>query len=129
MPSWTRGPAQIGVRDDQSHAYVTREALNELACDPANNSDWQVSLDAMIDYARSRGWVNAPAQVVAPPQRPTLISGRPNVALSGAIQMSDNDAKSQPARSARPVIAAIRGAGHPCMAVSARSPVACGVSS
>ena len=38
-------------------ASVSRQTLEALAGDRAGDPEWQRQLDAMIAYARSRGWI------------------------------------------------------------------------
>jgi hypothetical protein len=57
--------AQIGSREDATHAYVSLDALNKLAGDRAQDTDWQTSLHGMIGYARSQGWINSAGDIRA----------------------------------------------------------------
>jgi hypothetical protein len=57
--------AQIGSRDDATHAYVSLDAINGLAGDRAQDTAWQTSLYGMIGYARSQGWINGAGDIRA----------------------------------------------------------------
>jgi hypothetical protein len=50
--------ARIGSMADADHVYVDRAALEGLAGDHAQDPDWQRSLEAMLQYATSKGWVD-----------------------------------------------------------------------
>lgn len=45
-----------GVRVDGAHAWVPIGRLNALA--PAGDPGWPGKFDRMIDFARSKGWVD-----------------------------------------------------------------------
>lgn len=45
-------------RGDGEHVWVDRDGLADLAGERAGNADWQAGLAAMIDYARSNGFLS-----------------------------------------------------------------------
>ena len=49
--------APIGVARVDEHFWVSVDALRELAGDAATPA-WEESLGAMLEFARSRGWVD-----------------------------------------------------------------------
>jgi hypothetical protein len=51
--------ARIGSVADRDHVFVDRVALEGLAGEAARDPEWQRSLDAMLQYAASKGWVDA----------------------------------------------------------------------
>jgi hypothetical protein len=52
-PEW---PAAVARHEE--HVWVDVEALRALAVEAGAGRGWQSSFDAMIEFARSRGWVD-----------------------------------------------------------------------
>lgn len=52
-PDW---PAAVARHDE--HVWVRVEALRTLAADAGVGSDWAAGFEAMLEFARSRGWVD-----------------------------------------------------------------------
>ena len=50
------------VTEDGEHAMVGIDALHRLAGVLAHDAGWQAGLGGMLDYARSKGWVDDGAQ-------------------------------------------------------------------
>jgi hypothetical protein len=51
--------APVGQMADDGDAFIDIEAVKRLAGERSSRSEWLASFDAMVDYARSRGWVSA----------------------------------------------------------------------
>jgi hypothetical protein len=49
--------APSGIAKVDEHAWVRVDALRELA-GPAATPEWEASLEGMLEYARSKGWVD-----------------------------------------------------------------------
>jgi hypothetical protein len=49
--------APVGELDDQEHAFLAVDGLKRLAGDRARDEQWLASFDAMVEYARDKGWV------------------------------------------------------------------------
>ncbi len=47
----------VGALDDRGNAFLRIEQLKQLAGDRARNEQWLTSFDAMVEYARDKGWV------------------------------------------------------------------------
>jgi hypothetical protein len=47
-----------GHLGEDDHAYISVAALISLAGDTGREADWQNAFRDMIDYARTRGWVD-----------------------------------------------------------------------
>jgi hypothetical protein len=56
-PALAARVAALGVPRLDEHAWVSIDALRNLAGEAATPA-WEESLTAMIDYARSKGWVD-----------------------------------------------------------------------
>jgi hypothetical protein len=56
-PSLGERSVAAGVARVDEHAWVRLEALRELA-GPAATAEWLASLEGMLEYARSKGWVD-----------------------------------------------------------------------
>jgi hypothetical protein len=52
----------VGRLDDTGHALLGINGLKELAGDRVRDEEWLAAFDAMVDYARSKGWVSADGQ-------------------------------------------------------------------
>jgi hypothetical protein len=48
-----------------THAWITREALVQLAGDYVGRDGWQDKLDAMIGFAAGQGWTDSAGRVRA----------------------------------------------------------------
>ncbi|MCZ4519475.1 hypothetical protein O4220_13205 [Rhodococcus ruber] len=46
-------------RVDGAHVHVRRSALEHIAGEAGSNQKWQAGLDSMIEFARTRGWIDA----------------------------------------------------------------------
>jgi hypothetical protein len=57
--------ARIGRVADEDHVLVDPIALTALAGDAARDPEWTSGLRGMIDYARSKGWVDDAGRVRA----------------------------------------------------------------
>lgn len=53
------------VTPDAGHAHITRRGIETLAGPRAADAEWRRSLDAMIDYANGKGWVDTDGGVRA----------------------------------------------------------------
>jgi hypothetical protein len=51
--------AAIGTVDDDGHVWLSTDALVELAGARGVEPDWAASFAAMLDYARSHGFLSA----------------------------------------------------------------------
>jgi hypothetical protein len=51
--------ASVGRLDGEGNAFLEIEALKRLAGDRAADAEWLGSFDAMVGYARGKGWVDA----------------------------------------------------------------------
>jgi len=49
--------AAVGIARVDEHAWVRVDALRELA-GPAATPEWEASLQGMLEFARSKGWVD-----------------------------------------------------------------------
>jgi hypothetical protein len=56
-PALAEQAAPLGVAKVDEHAWVRVDALRELAGSAAT-PEWEASLQGMLDYARSKGWVD-----------------------------------------------------------------------
>ena len=56
-PSTGERLAAVGIARLDEHAWVRLDALRELAGAAATTA-WKASLDAMLEFARPRGWVD-----------------------------------------------------------------------
>jgi len=56
-PSLGERSAVAGIARVDEHAWVRVDALHELA-GPAATPEWRASLEGMLEYARSKGWVD-----------------------------------------------------------------------
>jgi hypothetical protein len=50
--------SRIGSPADADHVWVDRAALEALAGDLTQDAAWQRSLESMLTYAASKGWVD-----------------------------------------------------------------------
>ena len=50
--------APLGRLDSGGDAYIAPQALRDLAGERAKDPEWSASLDTMIGYASSKGWVD-----------------------------------------------------------------------
>jgi len=57
--------APVGRLADDGHAFITPEGLRSLAGDKAQDPEWNSSLDGMIGYAQSKGWVDESGAIQA----------------------------------------------------------------
>jgi hypothetical protein len=57
--------AGIGRADGADHVYVDVVALRALAGSRAQDDEWCRGLDAMLEYARSKGWLDESGAVRA----------------------------------------------------------------
>jgi hypothetical protein len=51
--------APVGAVDAEGNALLAIDALKRLAGDRADDPQWLAGFDAMVRYARTRGWVDA----------------------------------------------------------------------
>jgi hypothetical protein len=56
-PSLGEQTEALGVAKVDEHAWVHVDALRELA-GPAATPEWEASLAGMVEFARSKGWVD-----------------------------------------------------------------------
>jgi len=54
-----RGLEPYGRLHDDGDALISQEGLRGLAGDRAKNEEWRRNLDDMLDYAQSKGWIEA----------------------------------------------------------------------
>jgi hypothetical protein len=59
------GRAGLGGPKDAGHVWLDVEGLRALARAAATAPDWDGRFTAMIDYARSKGWLDAAGERVA----------------------------------------------------------------
>lgn len=57
--------APLGRLDGESHAYLAREALIGLAGPLGRDAGWRERFDAMVAYARDKGWTDAEGAIRA----------------------------------------------------------------
>lgn len=55
----TEALAGVGTVDADGHACLLVEALRRLSGERAADPEWLAGFDAMMDYARARGWLAA----------------------------------------------------------------------
>lgn len=51
--------AGVGRVDGDGNAFLAIDAIKRLAGDRSADPEWQRSFDAMVEYARAKGWVDA----------------------------------------------------------------------
>ena len=56
-PSLGERTAALGIARVDEHAWVSVDGLRQLAGSAAT-PEWEASLDGMLEYARSKGWVD-----------------------------------------------------------------------
>jgi hypothetical protein len=59
IPALARAVSQIGALADDEHAWIRVSALADLAGDHGRDASWQEGFEAMLAYARSKGWMSA----------------------------------------------------------------------
>lgn len=58
-------PEGISVDDDQAHLWVDPQNLRQLAGAWANDDEWNTRFEAMVTYARTKGWTNTHGMIRA----------------------------------------------------------------
>ncbi len=58
-------PEGISVDDDHAHLWVDPRNLRQLAGHWANDDEWNTRFEAMIAYARTKGWTDAHGMIRA----------------------------------------------------------------
>jgi hypothetical protein len=56
---------RLGASGAEGHVFVPRDALERLAGDLAHDPDWRRSLDGMLEYAASTGWLDEEGAIQA----------------------------------------------------------------
>jgi len=49
----------FGRLDNDGYAWIRRDAVERLAGERSTNPDWSGSLDGLVAYAQSHGWVDS----------------------------------------------------------------------
>ena len=57
--------AELGRAGEAAHVWLAIDALRAAARADASNLDWDKRFDAMIAFARSKGWLDASGEFVA----------------------------------------------------------------
>jgi len=56
---------RLGAAGPEGHVFVRRDALERLAGELAQDPDWRRSLDGMLEYAASKGWLDEEGAIQA----------------------------------------------------------------
>jgi|ERR1700754_2414315 len=53
------------LADDRQHAFISRKGLCALAGEFSEDEEWLSSLDSMISYAKTKGWLDQDGSIRA----------------------------------------------------------------
>lgn len=54
----------VGRLDDDGNAFLAIDAVRRLAGERAQDPEWRDSFAAMVEYARSKGWVDEAGEAI-----------------------------------------------------------------